>query len=243
MTNSFFQFKKFSIRHDLCAMKVGTDGVLLGAWANVAGCRSVLDVGTGTGLIALMIAQRKEAEAGDDFHIDAVDIDPSAATQARINADASPFTGKIEVYQQPFAAYAASCSRRYDLIVSNPPYFSHSLKCPDEKRNTARHDDTLPLGELMDGSRRLLGPAGRLALILPAASHEELKRQALAHRLHLMRETLVYPVYGSAPKRILAEMAAAATERIESGSLAIETPQHTYTQEYIALTKDFYLKM
>lgn len=243
MANSFFQFKKFSIRHDLCAMKVGTDGVLLGAWVDVTGVRSALDVGTGTGLIALMIAQRKEEESGTALRIDALDIDASAVRQAQINAEASPFSGKIEVHHRPFTAYAAGCDRQYDLIVSNPPYFSRSLKCPDKKRSTARHDDSLPLSELLEGARRLLGPAGRVALILPADSYEELKKQTVARSLHLIRETFVYPVGNGRPKRILAELAACAPERVERGSLAIETPQHVYTEEYKALTKDFYLKM
>ncbi|MDR1381793.1 MAG: methyltransferase, partial [Tannerella sp.] len=126
-----FQFRQFSVRHDRCAMKVGTDGVLLGAWVSVGdGTLSVLDIGTGTGLIAMMIAQRNAAAA-----VDAIDIDREACEQASENIENSPFKGRISVIHQSFPEYATA--KKYGLIVSNPPFFARSLKSPDGKRNMA----------------------------------------------------------------------------------------------------------
>lgn len=224
-------------------MKVGTDGVLLGAWASVDSCRSVLDVGTGTGLIALMIAQRTQTGTDPPIRIDAVDIDADAVRQAERNAAASPFAGRIAVYLRSFEAYAAGCPERYDLIVSNPPYFSRSLKCPDEKRSTARHNDSLPPDRLLAGAARLLAPHGRLALILPADVFESLKNAVPASGLHPVRITFVSSVEGQPPKRVLAEYAPVAGTQPVCDSLAIETQQHVFTPEYVALTRDFYLKM
>ena len=136
-----FQFKQFTIHHDRCAMKVGTDGVLLGAWADVNNRQQILDVGTGTGLIALMLAQRSKA------HIHAIDIDIDACLQARENITSSPFSQQVEVFHHALHEYRAICSIRYDLIVSNPPYFVNSLKCPNLQRNTACYNDT-PTSEI-----------------------------------------------------------------------------------------------
>ena len=162
MANPYFQFKKFTIRHDKCAMKVGTDAVLLGAWADITACKNILDIGTGTGIIALMLAQRCFA------NIDAIDIDTDAYSQAKENVAASPFAERINVIHASCSEYTGSCAReKYDLIVSNPPYFINSLKCPDNKRSVARHTDSLSLFELIDDSCSLLSLSGRIALVLP----------------------------------------------------------------------------
>ena len=148
MANPYFQFKKFTVWHDKCAMKVGTDGVLLGEWASTERCQRILDVGTGTGLIALMLAQRSTAI------LDAIDIDSDACLQAQENIAKSPFANRIQVYQTSLSEYMPDENIKYDLIVSNPPYFIDSLKCPDTKRNLARHTDTLSLPDLLRGTRR-----------------------------------------------------------------------------------------
>jgi tRNA1Val (adenine37-N6)-methyltransferase len=166
-----FQFQRFTIHQDQCAMKVGTDGVLLGAWAQ--GGERVLDIGTGTGVIALMMAQRY-AEA----HVVAVDIDEAAVRQARQNADASPFGDRVEVVLSSIQDYATSCSlsfgegrgevpAHFDSIVCNPPFFVDSLKAPDQQRSLARHADTLPFAELMRSAYRLLSDDGELSLVIP----------------------------------------------------------------------------
>lgn len=237
MANSFFQFKQFTIHHDKCAMKVGTDGVLLGAWAATGASKNMLDVGTGTGIIALMLAQRSQAE------IDAVDLDTEACIQAQENIALSPFAGRIHCIQADFIAYAASCSQKYDLIISNPPYFVDSLKSPDGKRNLARHTDTLLLADLVKSSGELLSSIGRIALILPYERLEELSSVAADNGLFIIRRTDVIPTPGSAPKRLLVELSAGQPPVYSPDTLIIEKARHQYTSEYIMLTKDFYLKM
>lgn len=237
MSNSFFRFKKFTIYHDLCAMKVGTDGVLLGAWAFVGDCKQILDVGTGTGLIALMLAQRCNA------FINAIDIDKDAVLQAKKNSSLSSFASSVQVQQISFMDYVENNRQQVDLIVSNPPYFSNSLKCPDGKRNAARHNDSLPLASLITGSKQLLSPKGRIALILPFDASDEIKKIARDEGLSIRRETRVIPVAGAMPKRILIEFSTQNTSGTEENQLVIEESRHQYTEEYIALTRDYYLKM
>ena len=238
MSNPFFQFKQFTVRHDKCAMKVGTDGVLLGAWAGTESCNRILDIGTGTGLIAPMLAQRSKAD------IDAIDIDAYACRQAQENAESSPFAGRINVIHSALADFAHAGTHKYDLIVSNPPYFVDSLKCPDLQRNTARHTDTLTWEALLQDSRKLLAPGGRIALILPYDRKEHLADCIRRENLSLSKEIAVFPVPGAQPKRLLAELGAGpSASPAYSGQLAIELARHRYTDEYIGLTKDFYLKM
>ncbi|MDR1525222.1 MAG: methyltransferase [Tannerella sp.] len=234
MSNPYFQFKQFSVWHDRCAMKVGTDGVLLGAWVPVghAAC-SVLDVGAGTGLVAMMIAQRNtEAE------IDAVEIDKDACEQALENIGKSPFGGRINVIHQSFPEYAAA--KKYDLIVSNPPFFAHSLKCPDQKRSAARHNDTLPLGLLVEHALEMLSECGRIALILPVQLSGELDFITATHRLYQIRRTDVIPAEGLKSKRFLIELSVKNLPG-RTDLLVLETAERKRTRQYQELTKDFYL--
>lgn len=235
MPNSYFAFKQFTIHHDRCAMKVGTDGVLLGAWADVSSSQNVLDIGTGTGLIALMIAQRCDAP-----HITAIDIDAEAVGQAAENVSLSPWKERVEVLLQDLRTYRPS--RLFDTIVSNPPYFIDSLKCPDGQRNTARHTDTLPASSLISKAAELLTPEGRLSLILPFEQTPDIVRIAEGEGLHLSRHTAVVTRPGLPPKRSLLEFGKADRGCLES-ELTIELERHVYTDDYIALTGDFYLKM
>ena len=238
MSNPFFQFKQFTIRHDKCAMKVGTDGVLLGAWAGTESCSRILDVGTGTGLIALMLAQRSKAV------VDAIDIDADACLQAQENAESSLFAGRINVFHSDLGDFAQASTHLYDLIVSNPPYFVDSLKCPNLQRNTARHTDTLTLEDLLQYSRKLLAPQGRIALILPYDQKDRLTDCIQTQNLFLSKEVSVIPVPDTQPKRLLAELTSEPpTSPTFYYQLTIEITKHQYTDEYINLTKDFYLKM
>ena len=229
MSNPFFQFKQFTIRHDKCAMKVGTDGVLLGAWAGTESCNRILDIGTGTGCPPLMLPHRGKAA------IDAIDIEADACLQAQENAESSLFAGRINVFHSDLVDFAQASTHLYDLIVSNPPYFVDSLKCPNLQRNTARHTDTLTLEDLLQYSRKLLAPQGRIALILPYDQKDRLTDCIQTQNLFLSKEVSVIPVPDAQPKRLLAELT--------SDRLTIEIARHRYTDEYINLTKDFYLKM
>lgn len=235
MPNPYFQFKQFTIHQDKCAMKVGTDGTLLGAWVNIASCKRILDVGTGTGLIALMVAQRNKEAV-----IDAIDIDADAYIQASDNVKNSPFSKQIHIHHASFQSFASEIRPPYDLIISNPPYFANSLKSPEKKRNLARHNDTLPLFELINISSKLLSPHGRIAFILPYEGKDAILNQAALNNLHCIRQTNVIPTIGKEPKRLLIELS------FDSGHLTVEnlTLEQTgnqRTEAYHMLTQDFYL--
>lgn len=229
-----FRFKQFTVHHDRCAMKVGTDGVLLGAWTDVSASRQILDIGTGTGLIALMLAQRCTA------HVTAIDIDTEAVGQATENINASPWKHRMEVWQQDVCQLQTD--RRYDTIVSNPPYFNQSLKGPDSQRNTARHTDTLNAGDLFRKTAELLAPEGCFSLIIPSDQTDEIIRIAATYGLHPSRRTDVITRPGLPPKRALLAFRKTARECMKN-ELVIELDRHVYSEDYIALTRDFYLKM
>lgn len=238
MANPFFRFKQFTVWHDQCAMKVGTDGALLGAWVRLkATDRFLLDVGTGSGLIALMMAQRSQAL------IDAIDIDQPACQQAAENARRSPFAGRIAVHHKALTDYEPQEDRRYDLIASNPPYFIQSLKCPNAARSHARHADSLTLPSLLADSSRLLASQGRIALVLPFDQREALLEEAKAQGLYAQRETHVSSRLNLPPKRLLIELGQQPAETLID-SLAIEADEsRRYTSEFIALERPYYLKI
>ncbi|MDD2475311.1 MAG: methyltransferase [Dysgonamonadaceae bacterium] len=237
MSNIFFKFKQFTLFQDQCAMKVGTDGVLLGAWVNVEDCAKILDIGTGTGLIALMLAQRNA-----DAHIDAIDIDEQCVQQAQLNVANSPFIRQIEIQHTAFQHFSNATNNKYDLIVSNPPYFQNALKSPDKSRNFARHDNTLSFSDIMAQASLLLNPKGRLAFILPHNCYQQILDEAAKVNLVVHRITNVFPLQKKPPKRILVELLkdVHAFNYIKN-DLVIELSRHQYTPEFIALTDDFYL--
>lgn len=237
MANQFFRFKQFTVYHHLCAMKVGTDGVLLGAWAESGTAHRILDVGTGSGLIALMLAQRSEAS------IDAIDISPEACEQALYNVNASHFKDRISVLHQDIQTFQTS--DKYDLICCNPPFFSQSLKGPDASRNLARHNDSLPVESLINKSAALLNRNGKLAVIIPSDSQTFFHHTALENGLILIRRTTVKPTPASRPKRVLLEysLTDVKNDQCVESELIIELERHIYSSDYIRLTRDFYLKM
>ena len=232
-----FTFKQFHIDHSRCAMKVGTDGTLLGAWVRLPDTtRSILDIGTGSGLIAIMAAQRS-AEA----HITAIDIDADCVAQARLNAEASPWGNRISVQHTSLQEFATE--ERFDVIVSNPPYFIDSLTSPDAGRTTARHTATLPFEELVSGVKRLLTPDGHFSLILPTVEAERFISAARGI-LFLSRRCDVFPKPSAAVKRVMMEFSLSPQLPPLSEQLTIESDtHHDYTPAYRALTQDFYLKM
>ena len=235
MPNPYFTFKQFTIRHDRCAMKVGTDGVLLGAWTDIRHARRILDIGTSTGLIALMLAQRcLEAT------VTALDIDAEAVSQAQENIQNSPWQERVEAILQDIRTYQPQAL--FDTIVSNPPYFINSLKCVDNQRNTARHTDTLDMHALLHQVSQLLTPDGHFSIVLPAEQTDELVEAAERVGLYPSRHTAVITRPGLAPKRTLMEFART-KEAFQTDELVIELERHVYSEEYTTLTKDFYLKM
>lgn len=234
MPNPYFAFKKFTVYHNLCAMKVGTDGVLLGAWADIDSAKNILDIGTGSGLIALMMAQRSEA------FITGIDIDKDAVTQAKINFEASPWSNRMQAIQEDLCQFSPQQS--FDCIVSNPPFFVNSLKCADTQRNTARHNDTLTLSQLLEKVSQLLLPNGKFSIILPFEQNDTLMKTAEEQGLYPTRHTQVITRPGLPPKRSLLEFRKQPMP-YDTQELVIELERHVYSKEYITLTKDFYLKI
>ena len=240
MGSPCFRFKQFTVWHDHCAMKVGTDGVLLGAWSPLPSRASarVLDIGTGSGLIALMLAQRMEHS---ECSIIAIDIAPDAVAQSKINFEQSLWKDRLSSLQ--CALQDMHTDELFDLIVSNPPYFQSSLKNPNQARATARHTDTLSYRELICHSARLLAKKGILALILPAESDQEIL--SLAKEYHLMptHVTYVHSKPGKDARRIL--MAFCHKEitsvSLQTSDFYIESETSPRSEEYQELTKEFYL--
>ena len=231
-----FKFKQFTVANERSAMKVGTDGVLLGAWTRLRESDlEILDVGTGTGVIALMLAQRSVSIGS---RISAIDIDPLSVEEAGMNFRNSPWRGRLEARCLDFRKMEGE---RFDLIVSNPPYFINSLKAPEQRRSTARHTDTLSYRELIGSALRNLAPNGRLAVILPAQESASFIGEAIRRGLTVTRKTLVRTTENHTPKRILLEASSGECSAEEDSLLTIEDSSG-FTAPYRALTRDFYLK-
>ena len=231
-----FQFKEFSLVQNERVFKVGTDGVLLAAWANTTGVYRILDVGTGTGMIALIMAQKQP-----DATIDAIEIQPEACEIARENVRNSKWKNNIHVFHTSFRDHVASTPHSYDLIISNPPFFIGSLKNPSPVKSMARHADSLSMNEIAEGAAQLLAPGGRLVLIYPCREAEIFQRYALQHGLFCAKKLFVRPVPGKSHERTLMEFRRLATD-CEENELTIEKgPRHHYTDEFKKLTEAFYL--
>ncbi len=234
MGQDYFRFKQFSVRQDLEVMRVNVDGVLLGAWAGVEGACAALDVGTGTGVIALMLAQRGVPR------VDAIDISPEATEQAGRNVAHSPWPGAVGVHHSSFQLWAEVCTQPYDLVVSNPPYFSNSLKGPDARRNAMRHNDLLPHRELLEALDLCLAADGCFAGIFPTSEGALLIALAAELGLHCRRKLLVSSKPNGPVKRILCELTRGAGTGHEA-QLSIYDHAGEYSRAYRDLTADFYL--
>lgn len=234
-----FQFKQFSVEQDRCAMKIGTDGVLLGAWSPIPeNIFSVLDVGAGTGIIALMLAQRTNAE-----QIDALEIDEEAYEQAVENFENSPWGDRLFCFHAGLDEFIEEPEDEYDLIISNPPFYTEDYKTDNEQRDLARFSDAMPFEDLVEAADLLLSENGIFSVIIPFK--EEAKFIALAKDFDLfpIKITHVKGTPTTEIKRSLLAFSRHFSENFPVDELVIETSRHIYTEEYIALTKDFYLKM
>ncbi|MEG1573678.1 MAG: methyltransferase, partial [Bacteroidales bacterium] len=210
------------------AMKVGTDGVLLGAWGGIPSNGRLLDVGCGSGLIALMSAQR----SSENVIVDAVEIDKGAVNDAKDNFDVSPWRNRLNIYCDDFRTFATSSSIKYEAILSNPPYFCNSLLPEKSGRIIARHTASLGYDELFCCVARLLSPTGKFSMITPADCYNDVSRIALDNSLYLTRSTYVISRAGCRPKRILSEWGGVASDCI-MGKLEIEKSPGIYSDEYI----------
>lgn len=230
-----FRFKQFAVFNDRTAMKVGTDGVLLGAWCPVDGVRRVLDVGTGCGVIALMIAQRNATAV-----IDGIDIDHDAIEEATLNFERSPWSGRLAAIEGDFNSMIHT--HEYDLIVSNPPYFTNGVLPTGEARTQARHSNMLTYHQLIEGASRLIADDGMLALITPTDAEQDIIESATFASLPVRQQVRVIPVEGGAPKRTLWLLSRREMPYLEA-TITIAHLDGSFTHEYIALTGAFYLKM
>lgn len=233
MGTSSFRFQQFSIEQDQCAMKVSTDGILLGAWAaNIVGKR-VLDIGTGTGLLALMYAQ-----SNAQVQIDALEIDPAAAQQAKANFEASRFAERLTLF--PLSLQSFQVAHTYDLIICNPPYFDAGITPPENARAQARHDQSLDFGALIQHCERLGSPKSRLAMIIPCEREDAMIYQLEKQTWSLHRRTLIRANPLKAPHRVLLLAGKSPHELSEEG-LSIYNEKGRYSEAYQSLTQAYYL--
>jgi len=236
---SSFQFKQFTVQQDRCAMKVGTDGVLLGAWAPLEhNPYSILDIGAGTGLISLMLAQRSNAE-----QVDALEIDEDAYEQCVDNFENSPWGDRLFCYHAGLDEFMDEPEDEYDLIVANPPFYTEDYKSGNMKRAIARFTDSLPFEDLVEAASVLLSDEGIFAVIIPYKEEKRFIGLAKENELYPIKITRVKGTPDSEIKRSLLAFSRNENATATIDDLVIETARHQYTEEYISITKDFYLKM
>lgn len=236
--NKYFQFKQFRIEQHHAAMKVNTDGVLIGAWTQMNGVDSVLDIGTGTGLIALMIAQRNT-----NSFITGIDIDEHAAVEAAENIRKSPWPDRISIQHISFQDFADTNSGKFSLIISNPPFFSDSVRNADRRVSAARHNHLLPFADIIAGTRKLLDENGRLSLILPVVEADLFIEMAADNGLFLNRIARVKPFPQKEHNRSLMEFSFLKGETEHTVFSLYDETKVNYSQEFISLARDFYLKL
>ena len=234
MSQAYFRFRQFCVWHDRCAMKVGTDGVLLGAWTDMTGCRRILDIGSGSGLIALMAAQKVPTA-----QVTGIEIDEEAVRQSIQNVEKSPFSSRIKVLHQDINTYLPECS--FDCIVCNPPFYTESVLPPDASRLLARNTASLSFGNLIQCVKKILTSDGTFSVVLPYASASDFIGLCLLSELFLSRRCDVSTVDGKAPKRTLLSFSGDSSRSAERETLVLHTRDNQRTDAYQQLTKDFYL--
>lgn len=239
MANDYFQFKQFNINQAACAMKVCTDSCLFGAYIHPQGAESILDIGTGTGLLALMMAQKADRAAC----IKAVELDAAAAKQARENVAASPWPLQVTVVESSIQDFAVSATQRFDLIISNPPFFSRQLKRNTKAQNLAMHSEALSLEELVECVCRLLADKGRFAVLLPPQEAEVLQAEASAKGLYLEHDLKVYAVERGRHLRSISIFSRNKDAIKTASEISIKDKEGNYTAAFVALLKDFYLHL
>lgn len=233
-----FQFKQFEVQQDRCAMKVGTDGIMLGAWAEVGAAATILDIGTGTGIIGLMLAQRNSKAT-----IHGIDIDDVACAQARQNFEASPWQGRLAVIQESIQDYARTTRTTYDLIASNPPFFSGGTFGMKEERAIARQTVRMPHGDLLIAVRQLLAENGRFCLVLPYLEGLRFQERAEEYHLFCTKVTEVHPRPDKPVNRLLMQFEPEEKPTVTDQLVIRDNEKDdSYTEAYQQLLKSFLLK-
>ncbi|MCF8363002.1 MAG: methyltransferase [Prolixibacteraceae bacterium] len=236
MSNNYFQFKQFKVVQNHAAMRVGTDGVMLGAWVDASSASKILDIGTGTGVIALMLAQRNQTA-----QIDAIEIEEGAVNDASANFINSPWNERLQLRQISAQDFTNNNTEKYDLIVCNPPFFNNSLPSPQQSKTLARHTNKLTFKELVEAASKLLTTEGRFCVVLPADSEQQFCEVAAYVKLFPTHITCVKPNPAKPVKRILMAFAFEA-KSISENELTIETEtRHVYTEAFQGLVGAFYL--
>ena len=236
MPNTFFQFKQFRINQDQCAMKVCTDSCVFGAYVKVGHAKRVLDIGTGTGLLALMIAQRSEAV------VEAVEINPEAQVQAAQNFEESPWAERLKLHPMPLQEFAKACTQQYDVILSNPPFFLASLKSENAAKNSAKHTGDLLFEDILTFAQKHLTPEGKLYLLLPPAEANHFAELARLHELYLHTTLEVYTRTGGKCIRHIQTYTFEPMSKSDIHTLDIrEEDGTTYTADFTNLLRDYYL--
>jgi len=230
-----FRFKQFSVNDDQSSMKVGTDAVLLGAWAGINDPDNILDIGTGSGLIALMMAQRFQTG-----NIQAIDIHLPSIIQSKENFNHSPWKNRLSASHISLQEFASDNKTKYDLVVSNPPYFTNSLLPPDPSKKLARHTASLSYLEIVQGLCKVMDADGCFCLILPYENLDLFEIHANENGLYKSRQLNIIPVKGRKPNRLLSEWRFKPSVT-KTDSLTIRSDIHTYSEEYKRFTGDFYL--
>ena len=236
MANKYFRFKQFTVHQELASFKVTTDSVLLGAWAGIESARTILDIGTGTGLLTLMAAQRSRAR------IVAIEPDRESFLQAGMNFAASPWKERIILLNTSVQDFYPESGSGFDAIISNPPYFIDSLLNPVVNKARARHTITLSQSDLLGAVVRLLNPGGSLHLVLPVTEAADFLSLTFDYGLFCCRRMLVRPTPSHQPSRALMALGRDAGQCVEEEIIIEKGRRHLYSDEYVSLTKDFYLK-
>lgn len=232
-----FRFKHFIIDDKNCAMKVGTDGVILAAWASLSHeGANLLDIGCGSGILSLIMAQRLQGA----IYVDAIDIDDGAITDCKKNFKSSPWNRSLNVINGNFVSYSKLCGKKYDMVISNPPFFTEDIHSPDIKRTLARNTSSLSFDTLFAGVAYITEPTSIFAIITSADSYSHIAQIALLNGFYLSRLTWVVTVEGIEPKRVLTEWGRVQTQYTVD-TLVISDKNGNYTPQYKKLTEDFYL--
>ena len=239
-TNRKMVFKQFTVRDERCAMKIGTDAVALGVLASHSRPNNILDIGTGSGIVALMLAQRFP-----DAKVTAIELESEAYSQSQENFSDSPFANRLTAINERFQSWADSTAERFDLIVTNPPFFNSQSRSPIEARNMARHDDYLKVDEIFDGVNKVLGDGGKLVIVWPVERTQDLLKCASEKNFGVQEKVDILPTNDHAAVRFVATFIKDAAENHERKDLILEEgvgDERKFTPEYLSLVKDFFLK-
>ncbi len=231
-----FHFQSFSLHHHRSTMKVGTDAVLLGIWTDLRGVKSALDVGTGCGIISLLLVSR------GTLSVDAVDLDADSVEEAQQNFQDSPFSNRLRVFQSDFHDFVSSAGQKYDLIISNPPFFINDLHSADPRKSMARHTHSLTYRQLVVGARALLNPEGKIAVVLPYRESRFFLERAMEAGFFVEKQLLIFPMIGKEPNRINLLLGRQPVEA-QTDKFMIREESGKFTSQYVDFVKDYYVSV